>query len=176
MSSVSVPATLIQRGMLPPVCPRHGLPSTETRQRKFYTRTPTWVLVLCLVSLAVPVLVALAKRRSIQGHVPACESCAGARVVFVQRSIALWSATVITLMLAIGLGNAVLLLLWLAMTAGSLVFTFTGDTSVVVGEVDKGLATVRLRGVASPFVQAVAEAPAALANPAANRATILPSW
>src|SRR4051812_23606652 len=128
MSSVSVPAVVVERGLLPPVCPRHGLPSTELKIRKFYTRTPTWVLALCLVSLAIPVLVAMAMRRSIQGQVPACESCSGARVIFIQRLIALWAATAIALALAVLLGNAALLLLGLAMTAGALVFTFAGDT------------------------------------------------
>src|SRR4051794_27716336 len=177
MSSVRVPVALIERGMLPPVCPRHGLPSTETKNRKFYTRTPTWVLVLCLVSLAIPVFVALALRRSVEGRVPVCESCAGERVSFVQRAIALWAAAVIVLTLAALLGNAVLLLLWLALTAAALVFTFAGDSSSVDGELERDRSMVRLRGVASPFVQAVTDDPEALRIPAADhRGTILPSW
>jgi hypothetical protein len=176
MSSVCVPTLVIERGQLPPVCPRHGFPSTDMTSRTFYTRPPTWVFALCLVSLAVPVLVALALRRSVQGRVPTCESCAGARVIFVQRSIALWAASLITLAAAVLLGNGVLLLLWLAMTAGALVFSFAGDTSQVAGELQKGRTTVQLRGVASPFVQAVTDHPPALASPSTGRGTILPSW
>jgi hypothetical protein len=176
MSSVRVPATLIERGTLPPVCPLHGLPSTELMARKFYTRTPAWVLALCLVSLAVPVLVALAMRRSIQGQVPACESCAGARVTFVQRSIALWAANAVTLTFAVALGHVWLLLLWLAMTTGGLVFAFTGDRSKVVGELEKGRSVVQLRGVASPFVEAATQIPAASGKPVTIAGTILPSW
>ena len=176
MSSVCVPATWIERGTLPPVCPRHGFPSTEMKERKFYTRTPAWVLVLCLVSLAVPVFVALAMRRSVEGLVPACESCAGERVRFMQRSIAFWAATVITLTFAVALGNAALLLLWLAMTAGALVFTFAGDTSQVAGELQKSRSTVQLRGVASPFVQAIAHEPPPATGPPTSGSTILPSW
>jgi hypothetical protein len=174
MSSVCVPATLVERGVLPPVCPLHGLPATELKARTFYTRTPAWVLVLCLVSLLVPVLVALALRSSIEGQVPACESCAGARVVFLQRSIALWAATGVALTFALALGNAPLLLLGLALTAGALVFTFAGDTSIVAGELDKRRYVVRFRGVASPFVQAVAEDLAATGRPATSPVTILP--
>ena len=178
MSSVSVPAVMIEQGALPQVCPRHGVASTRSQQRKFYTRTPAWLLILCAVSLAVPVLVALALRRSIEGSLPACASCTSERKTFVMRCVASWAATLVILLAAAALGNPSLLLLWLLATAGALVFSFAGDGSRVIGDLEKGRQMVQLRGIAPPFAQALAAAlhrPDSGTSSTHNPWTILPS-
>jgi hypothetical protein len=119
-------------------------------------------------------LVALAMRRSIEGPIPTCASCAVSRKNFVNRSIAFWAMTVAALLLALVLGNPALLLLWLALTAGALIFTFSGDRSRVTGELEKDRTMVQLKGVAGSFVNALAGGPPTPGRPGSTAPTILP--
>lgn len=106
--SIDIPVGDYEHGQPPPVCPKHGLPATETSMRKFYTRDSPWLVVLIIVSLALALIVALAIRSSVSGRVPRCEQCARARRQTV----------------------TVLALLWLVLLATFLPITASGTTTV----------------------------------------------
>lgn len=79
MASVDIPVGDFQHGQPPPVCPKHGLASTETTVHKFNTRDSTWLVALIIVSFALALIVAIAIRSSVSGRLPRCEQCARAK-------------------------------------------------------------------------------------------------
>lgn len=154
MAKVSAPSQWLQQGTLPPVCARHGGPSTSMRKRTFYTRTPWWVILIVLASLLVGLIVALAIRKTLHARLPECARCAQEHRQFRTITAALWGATVVLLVLAVSLSSGGLGLLCFLVGVVALIWSFAGRRQVQ-GFLTTDQAWVDLKGVSDEFAGAI---------------------
>jgi hypothetical protein len=155
MATVAVPAAWIALGTLPTCCARHGRPATGQARRRFDTKTPSWVLLLCLVAVLIAAVVALALRKSVEGTLPVCDECAAEQRRFKLTVVGAWAADVVVLVLAAQLGVTGLLI-WLLATLAALVWSFGGGQRYrVTGFLRKDQMWVDLRGVSDEFAAAI---------------------
>jgi hypothetical protein len=150
-TTASIPAEWYRVGCLPPVCARHGRPATRRLKRTFYTRTPTWVYLLIVISVLVAAIVALAVRKSAPGSLPGCDQCVAERRRFVWSAVGGWLLGLGLLVLAGVADNGPAAILGLLVLLVALVWTFCGDQIRVRGSLRKDLLWVDLKGVAPEF-------------------------
>lgn len=153
-TSINLPAAWLVQGWVPPICVRHGGPSTRRDRRSFYTKTPTWVVLLIFVALMLALVVALCVRGTVTAEVPSCDRCASERRRFKWWVAAAWLGDVVLLVGITQLG-AVGFVLWLVATVAALCWSFAGDRSRVTGTVSKDRLWVALKGVHPTFAAAI---------------------
>jgi hypothetical protein len=155
VASLEIRAGDFERGVLPAVCPKHGATTMDTSQRRFYTRTPAWLIALIVISLALALIVALAIRSGLSGRLPRCEQCLRAKRRTVTVLAALWLALIVgfwPITVAGGAVAAVWFVLLVLVVIGSI--TASGHWSVS-GWLTKDKSLIHLRNVHPEFVNAV---------------------
>jgi hypothetical protein len=156
MAKVQVPAHWVAANYLPPICARHGGPSTSVVKRKFSTRPPGWSYVLILVGVLIFAIVAMALQFSVRTSLPACAECSRDRRRFIGLALSGWVAAIIlTVVASTATTSAALVVLGLLALACALVFSFVGDSFRVSGHVTADRAWVNLKGVHATFAAAI---------------------
>lgn len=155
MTEVRVPSAWLVAGYLPPLCARHGVPATKPVNRKFYTRTPTWVWVLAFLSVLIGVIILLAIRKTVVACLPGCETCSLERSRNRLAILGIWLADLALFLIAAAVLSDALILLWFAATAVALVWSFRG-TGLVQGVVSKDGQWVTLTDLDPTFAAKVA--------------------
>jgi hypothetical protein len=91
----------VRTGWLPPVCPRHGVPATGSRKRRFTAPPPAWLWLLVIVSLLVAALVADSMANAERADIPTCRQCDADRMRVRLVRVALGLGSVATFLYAI---------------------------------------------------------------------------
>ena len=157
-TTASIPAEWYRVGWVPPVCARHGRPATAPLKRTFYTRTPGWVYLLIVLSLAVAAIVSLAIRKSARGTLPGCDRCVAERRRFVWSAVGGWVLALGILFPALGAdGRAAGLVaaFGLLLLIAAFGWTLSGDRVRVRGHLRKDLVWLDLTGVSPEFASEV---------------------
>lgn len=155
MSGVQVPETWMAQSYLPPLCARHGVPSTSSLKRTFYSKPPPWSYLLIFFGVVVFVLVVTLTRAKVTGNVPACVECARERRRFWLMVLAAWIASLAILVLGITFSKAGVTLLGFFAILGAVIVSLLGDRFRVSGNVSKDRIWVNLKGVHETFAAAV---------------------
>ncbi|MCA1823065.1 MAG: hypothetical protein ABR520_07170 [Mycobacteriales bacterium] len=162
MAEVTVSSQLVGSSYFPPICARHGGPSTRWKERDFHSKTPGWVIVLAVLSLLIGAIIALAIRKTVHSRLPACDACRADRRRFALLVVGAWVGVVVTLVLAAAINNPIAFIVWLLLLVGALVFSFMGELFRVRGYLTRDQAVVVMKGVSPQFAQAIRDAGYAL--------------
>lgn len=156
--TVRLPANVIASGALSQlgVCARHGAPSSGTRERKFVSATPVWLLPIAILALLVAAIVAMAIQKTVKGPVPECASCRKERAAFVRNVWLGWVGSTALFFLAAATTNGTLFALWFLTLIVALVYSFAGNGNAVRGTTSRDGFWVDLRNVDPFFAEACA--------------------
>jgi hypothetical protein len=154
-TDITLPGDVISGGALERlgICPRHGRPAQNVRRQKFGSKTPSWVILLALLTLLVAAIVAEAIRKRVAGPVPVCEQCVKDRRTFRLQVAAVWAVDLV-LLVGGASGNAPALVGWLLVTVLGLVFSTRTSRYSVEGIVSRDGRFVELKKVDESFAAA----------------------
>ena len=166
----------VRTGWLPPVCPRHGTPTTDRRKQKFSSKTPPWLhalalvlfLTLSLIGLLIVAIVGNSVTKTERAAMPTCEQCRAdrtpvrlLRVISGLAGFALLVGAAVASSVVLVLTGSLVLLIWVA----SLTSTAEGLYAIRGRVVDDHW--LDLRDVHPNFVAAIRPNPAWMFVPAA---------
>jgi hypothetical protein len=150
---VVVPAHALTSGALVKLgtCPRHGNPMVRTRQRRFVSKTPEWVILIVLLSLLIGLIVAVALQKKAAGLVPECASCVKDHGSWKRNTWIAWVGMLALFVLSGVLSSTPVLLLGLAALVAAIVLSLMKPRYEQTGTVSKDGSWLTLKQVDRSF-------------------------
>jgi choline-glycine betaine transporter len=157
--NLHVPSAAITAGALPEIgmCPRHGEAATRSKDRTFFTPTPIWVYLLCVVSLLFGLIVLLVTRKKVTGPIPECATCVQQQSTRRRNNWIAWSAAIVLFVAGVTISNAAVAVVAFLALVAALLYSVLGTKPVQSGTVTKDRHWVELKHVAPAFSVAVQE-------------------